>query len=62
MKKVLVVDGQGGKIGRGLVTQLLNYPELLEVTAVGTNSMQMSSMQMKRRMKHSSDGKILVGL
>ena len=44
MKKVLVVDGQGGKIGRGLVAQLVKYPELLEVTAVGTNSMATSNM------------------
>ena len=44
MKKVLIVDGQGGKIGRGLVTQLVKYPELLEVTAVGTNSMATANM------------------
>ncbi len=44
MKKVLVVDGQGGKIGRGLVAQLVKYPDLLEVTAVGTNSLATSNM------------------
>lgn len=44
MKKVLVVDGQGGKIGRGLVAQLMKYPDLLEVTAVGTNSMATANM------------------
>lgn len=44
MKKVLIVDGQGGKIGRGLVSQLVNYPELLEITAVGTNSMATANM------------------
>ena len=44
MKKILIVDGQGGKIGRGLVTQLVKYPDLLEVTAVGTNSMATANM------------------
>ncbi len=44
MKKVLVIDGQGGKIGRGLVSQLLKSPDLVEVTAVGTNSMATANM------------------
>ena len=44
MKKVLVVDGQGGKIGRSLVAQLVKYPELIEVIAVGTNSIATSNM------------------
>lgn len=44
MKKILIVDGQGGKIGRGLVAQLVKYPDLLEVTAVGTNSMATANM------------------
>ena len=35
---ILVIDGQGGGIGRQLVASLKNYDPQLEITAVGTNS------------------------
>ncbi len=42
--KVIVIDGQGGKIGTSIVKQLKqNLPEL-EVLAIGANSIATSSM------------------
>jgi len=38
MKKVVVVDGQGGKMGAALVTQLKAELSGCEIIAVGTNS------------------------
>ena len=36
--KVLVIDGQGGGLGRQLVTAVKEYDQNIEVLAVGTNS------------------------
>ncbi len=42
--KILVIDGQGGKLGRTLVEQILdNFPDV-EIMAVGTNSTATASM------------------
>ena len=42
--KILVIDGQGGKIGRMLVEKIkYTYPDAV-VTAVGTNSLATSAM------------------
>ncbi len=42
--KVLVIDGQGGGLGRQLVTAVKSrYPEM-EVLAVGTNSAATNAM------------------
>ena len=42
--KILVIDGQGGKLGRTLVEQIIqNFPDA-EVMAVGTNSTATASM------------------
>ena len=36
--KILVIDGQGGRIGRGIIEQLVKGGFNGEITAVGTNS------------------------
>ncbi len=42
--KILVIDGQGGKLGRTLVEQIIvNFPDA-EIMAVGTNSTATASM------------------
>jgi len=42
--KILVIDGQGGKMGRLVIEQLKqNLPEI-ELTAIGTNSIATASM------------------
>ena len=53
--KVLVVDGQGGKIGRVVIeTVLKNFPDV-EITAVGTNSIATSTM-IKGGAAHAATG------
>ncbi len=43
--KILVIDGQGGKIGRALIEGIKKeLPETAEITAVGTNSLATQSM------------------
>lgn len=44
MKKVLIIDGQGGRIGRALVEQLMPYSDRLDLYAVGTNASAASNM------------------
>ena len=45
MKKVLIVDGQGGKIGRQLAELLMPYHgDKLELTVVGTNAAATANM------------------
>ena len=44
MKKIMVVDGQGGNIGRQLVKQLRESIENIEIMAVGTNSTATENM------------------
>lgn len=42
--EVLVIDGQGGRIGQQLIKAILSrYPEV-ELTAIGTNSLATSAM------------------
>jgi dihydrodipicolinate reductase len=43
MKKLLIIDGQGGKIGSQLITALKER-ENLQITAVGTNAMATAAM------------------
>ena len=44
MKKLTIIDGQGGKIGKTLIEQLKKrYPEQ-ELYAIGTNSIATSAM------------------
>ena len=42
--KVLVIDGQGGGIGRQLVAAIRETCPDAEITAVGTNSLATSAM------------------
>ena len=42
--RVLVIDGQGGGLGRQLVTAITALCPEVELTAVGTNSMAASAM------------------
>ncbi len=46
MKKpvVLVIDGQGGRIGKLIVEQLASRAERCDIVAVGTNSIATSTM------------------
>lgn len=44
MKKILVIDGQGGGIGRQVVTLLKEKGGDFEITAVGTNTIATTSM------------------
>lgn len=60
--KILVIDGQGGKMGRLLIENILaTYPEA-EITAVGTNSMATAQM-MKAGPAHCATGEnaVIVG-
>lgn len=42
--KAIIIDGQGGKMGRSIVDQLKkNYPTI-EILAIGTNSIATASM------------------
>ncbi|MFC2821774.1 MAG: DUF3842 family protein [Sphaerochaeta sp.] len=42
--KIVVIDGQGGKIGKAIIEQLkISIPDC-EITAVGTNSLATSAM------------------
>lgn len=42
--EVMVIDGQGGKLGRQLVEQILKAHPEITLTAVGTNSLATESM------------------
>ena len=42
--KILVIDGQGGRIGRGIIEQLVKGGFSGEITAVGTNSSATEAM------------------
>ena len=44
MKKILVIDGQGGKIGSLLIGRLKMLAGQHEIKAIGTNSIATSSM------------------
>ena len=44
MKKVLIIDGQGGKIGSAIIEQLKTQRPAQELIALGTNSIATSAM------------------
>ena len=53
--KIVIIDGQGGKIGAALINKILiKYPNL-ELYAIGTNSMATSAM-IKAGTKFSATG------
>lgn len=43
MRKILVIDGQGGRLGKEIIEQLQKLEEV-EIIAVGTNSMATQAM------------------
>lgn len=54
-KVIVVIDGQGGKIGKQLVERLLQEVDNVEVIAVGTNSIATSNM-IKGGAEHAATG------
>ena len=44
MKKITVIDGQGGKMGRAIIEQLKKQFPRQEILAVGTNSTATAAM------------------
>lgn len=52
--RVLIIDGQGGKIGKQLVEALISEPRI-DLTAVGTNSMATANM-MKGGARNAATG------
>ena len=42
--KIVVIDGQGGKIGKALIEQIRSYGKDCEIIAIGTNSLATSAM------------------
>ena len=42
--KILVIDGQGGRMGKSVIEQLKKKWPDLEITAIGTNSLATSAM------------------
>lgn len=42
--KIIVIDGQGGKMGQAVIAQLKKSHPKLSITAIGTNSIATSSM------------------
>ncbi|WP_343210332.1 DUF3842 family protein [Anaerolentibacter hominis] len=44
MKKVIVIDGQGGKMGKAIVEELKKNVTGIEIYGIGTNSLATSAM------------------
>ncbi|MFB0972115.1 MAG: DUF3842 family protein, partial [Neofamilia sp.] len=44
MKTILVIDGQGGRLGSELVEKLLKLEEEFELIGIGTNSLATQAM------------------
>lgn len=59
--RILVIDAQGGGIGRQIVASLKKFPKL-EITAVGTNSVATAAM-LKAGAHHTATGEnaVIVG-
>ncbi len=55
MKKILVIDAQGGGIGRQVVTELLKRNVPAEIIAVGTNTAATAAM-VKAGASHAATG------
>ena len=56
MKKILVIDGQGGRLGRRLVEEIRKKCPEAEITAVGTNSMATGNMMLSECVNHLATG------
>ena len=55
MKKVLVIDAQGGGIGKQLITEIVGRNLPVEITGVGSNSAATSQM-LKAGAAHAATG------
>jgi len=44
MKRIVIIDGQGGKMGKRLIEELLAIAPDADITAIGTNSTATSTM------------------
>lgn len=53
--KILIIDGQGGRIGKSVIEGIRNAGLSAEITAVGTNSMSTSTM-LKAGADHGATG------
>ena len=53
--KIVVIDGQGGKMGSTIIAKILNRFPDLELYAIGTNSMATSAM-IKAGARYSATG------
>lgn len=60
MKKILIIDGQGGQIGSQLIKSIIEYD--VEIMAVGTNSTATNAM-LKAGAKNGATGEnpVIVG-
>lgn len=55
VKKVLVIDAQGGGIGKQLISEIVSRKLSVEITAVGTNSAATAQM-LKAGAEHGATG------
>lgn len=61
MKRICVIDGQGGGIGAAVIKQLkLNFGETVEIIALGTNAVATSQMLKARANKGASGENAIV--
>lgn len=54
---ILVIDGQGGKLGKSLVESIKKAFPQTELMAIGTNSAAAEAMRPRRRGSDSDGGK-----
>ncbi len=55
MKKIVVIDGQGGRMGKTVIEQLLKRLPELEIYGIGTNSIATSAL-LKAGAAHGATG------
>lgn len=53
--KIVIIDGQGGKIGANLINKILNHNPNIELYGIGTNSLATSAM-LKAGAKYCATG------
>lgn len=53
--KIVIIDGQGGKIGANLINKILNHNLNIELYGIGTNSLATSAM-LKAGAKYCATG------
>ena len=64
MKKILVIDGQGGRLGRKLAEEIRKVLPEAEITAIGTNSIATENMMKSNCADHLATGEnaVIVGV